>query len=80
MNNLTYTDDTTLKAEREEELKSLLMRVKEESEKANLKLNIQTAKVMASGLVMANRLGKSGNSDIFYFLGLPNHYGQSLQP
>ena len=49
------------------------MKVKEESEKANLKLNIQTAKVMASGLVMANRLGKSGNSDIFYFLGLLNH-------
>ena len=58
-------------AENYEELKSLLMKVKEESEKANLKLNIQTAKVMASGLVMANRLGKSGNSDIFYFLGLP---------
>ena len=71
--NLRYEDDITLMAEREEQLKYLLMKVKEESEKANLKLNIQTAKVMASGLVMANRLGKSGNSDIFYFLGLLNH-------
>ena len=71
--NLRYEDDITLMAEREEQLKYLLMKVKEESEKANLKLNIQTAKVMASGLVVANRLGKSGNSDIFYFLGLLNH-------
>ena len=49
INNLTYADDTTLKAEREEELKSLLMKVKEESEKADLKLNIQKTKLMASG-------------------------------
>ena len=49
INNLRYTDDTTLMAEREEELKSLLMRVKEESEKAGLKLNIQKTKMMASG-------------------------------
>ena len=48
-NNLGYTDDTTLMAESEEELKSLLMKVKEESEKAGLKLNIQTMKIMASG-------------------------------
>ena len=47
--NLRYVDDTTLKAESEEELKSLLMKVKEESEKAGLKLNIQKAKIMASG-------------------------------
>ena len=49
INNFRYADDTTLMAEREEELKSLLMKVKEESEKAGLKLNIQKSKVMASG-------------------------------
>ena len=49
INNLRYTDDTTLMAENEEELKSLLMKVKEESEKAGLKLNIQKTKIMASG-------------------------------
>ena len=49
LNNLRYADDTTLMAESEEELKSLLMKVKEESEKAGLKLNIQKAKIMASG-------------------------------
>ena len=49
INNLRYTDDTTLMAESEEELKSLLMKVKEESEKAGLKLNRQNSKVMASG-------------------------------
>ena len=48
-NNLSYADDTTLMAESEEELKSLLMKVKEESEKVNLKLNIQKMKIMASG-------------------------------
>ena len=48
MNNLRHSDDTTLKAEREEELRSLLMRVNEESEKAGLKLNIQKAKILAS--------------------------------
>ena len=51
INNLRYADDTTLMAEREEELKSLLMKVKEESEKVGLKLNIQKAKVMASGCI-----------------------------
>ena len=49
INNLSYADDTTLRAESEEELKSLLMKVKEESEKVGLKLNIQKTKVMASG-------------------------------
>ena len=49
INNLRYTDDTTLMSESEEELKSLLMKVKEESEKVNLKLNIQKTKIMASG-------------------------------
>ena len=51
INSLRYADDTTLMAESEEELKSLLMKVKEESEKAGLKLNIQKTKIMASGLI-----------------------------
>ena len=59
-------------AESKEEIKSLLMKVKEESEKAGLKLNIQKTKIMASG-PMANRWGNNGNSDRLYFLGLPNH-------
>ena len=65
INNLRHADDTTLTAEGEEELKSLLMRVKEESEKAGLKLNIQKTKIMAilSHHFMANRRGKNGNSD-----------------
>ena len=60
INNLRYADDATLMAEREEELKSLLMKVKDESEKISLKLNIHKTKIMASG--MANRWGNSGNS------------------
>ena len=62
-------------AESEEELESFLMKVKEESEKVNLKLNIQKTKIMAirSHHFMANRWGNSGNSDRFYFLGLQNH-------
>ena len=55
--------------ESEEELKSLLMKVKEESEKAGLKLSIQKTKIMASGPIMANRWGNNGNSDRLYFLG-----------
>ena len=72
INSLRYADDTTLMAESEEELKSFLVNVKEESEKAGLKLNIQKTKIMASG-PMANRWGNNGNSDRIYFLGLPNH-------
>ena len=53
INNLRYADDTTLMAENEEELKSLLMKVKEESEKVGLKLNIQKTKIMASGPITA---------------------------
>ena len=53
ISNLRYADDTTLMAESEEELKSLLMKVKEESEKVGLKLNIQKTKIMASGLIMS---------------------------
>ena len=60
INNLRYADDTILTAESEEELKSLLIKVKDESEKIGLKLNIQKTKIMASG--MANRWGNSGNS------------------
>ena len=56
-------------AESEQELKSLLMKVKEESEKSGLKLNIQKTKIMASHNFMANRRGKNGNSDRFSFLG-----------
>ena len=63
--------------ESKEELKSLLMRVKEESEKAGLKLNIQKTKIVASGPIdfMANRREKSGSSDRFSLLGLQNHCG-----
>ena len=69
---LRYADDTTLMAESEEELKSLLMKVKVESEKVGLKLNIQKTKIMASG-PWGNRWGNSGNSIRLYFGGLQNH-------
>ena len=75
INNLRYADDTTLMAEREEELKSLLMKVKEEGEKAGLTLNIQKTKIMGicPHHFMVNRWGNNGNSDRLYFLGLQNH-------
>ena len=77
INNLRFTDDTTLMAESEEKLQSLLMKVKEESKKIGLKLNIQKTKIMASGpitsLFMGNRWGNSGNSVRLYFGGLQNH-------
>ena len=73
INNLRYADDTTLRAESEEELKSLLMKVKEGSEKVGLKLNTQKTKIMASHQFMANRWGNNGNSDRLYFWGLQNH-------
>ena len=57
INNLRYADDTTLMAESKEKLKSLLMKVKEESEKAGLKLNIQKTKIMASGLITSWQIG-----------------------
>ena len=71
INNLKYADDTTLMAE-SEELKSLLMKMKEESEKVGFKLSIQKTKIMASGPhhFMANRRGNSGRP---YFGGLQNH-------
>ena len=61
-------------AKREEELKSLLMKVKEESEKVGLKLNIQKTKIMASSPITSRQVdGETGNRDGLYFLGLPNH-------
>ena len=76
LNNLRYTDNITLMAESEEELKSLLMKVKEESEKAGLKLNIKKTKIMASSPITSwQRWGNNGNSDRLYFLGLQNHCG-----
>ena len=61
-------------AESEEEVKSLLMKMKEESEKAGLKFNIQKMIIMASSHFMANRWGNNGNNDTVYFLGLQNHH------
>ena len=73
INNLRYADDMTLIAEGKEELKSLV-RVKEESEKTGLNHRFQTADHgIQSHHFMANRWGKSGNSDRFYFFGLQNH-------
>ena len=72
INNLRYADDTILMAESEEELKSLLMKAKEESEKVGLKLNIQKTKIIWSHHFMGNRWGNSGNS-VRLFFGLPNH-------
>ena len=70
--NLKYADNTTLMAESKEELKSLLMKVKEESEKDGLKLNIQKTKIMASGSITLWQIemGGTGSSDRFSFLGL----------
>ena len=68
INNLRYTDDTTLMAENEEELKSLLMKVKEESEKVGLKLNIQKTKIMASGPISSWQIDGETVAD-FIFLG-----------
>ena len=72
INNLRYADDTTLMTESEEELKSLLLKVKEECEKVGLKLNIQkTDHDIWSHQFMANRWGNSGNSERLYFGGAP---------
>ena len=77
INNLRYADDTTLMAESEEELKSLLMKVKEESEKVGLKLNIQKTNGKNHGIwshhFMGSRWGNSRSSVRLYFLGLQNH-------
>ena len=74
ISNFRYADDTTLMAESEEELKSLLMKVKEESEKVGFKLNIQKTKIMgSSSITSTQRDGENGNSGRSNFLGLPNH-------
>ena len=75
ISNLRYADDTTLIAEIEEELKRLLMKVKEESEKVGLKLNIQKTKIIGiwSHHFLGNRWGNSGNRVRLYFWGLQNH-------
>ena len=89
INDLRYADDTTFMAEMEEELKSLwkwwasesLMKVKEESEKIGLKLNIQKTKIMASGLITSwqIRWGNKGNSNRLHYGGLQNHCKWWLQ-
>ena len=76
INNLRYPDDTTLRAESEEEVKSLLIKVKEDSEKVGLKLNIQKTKIMASRPIISwevSRWRNNGNSVRLYFGGLQNH-------
>ena len=76
INNLRYADDTTLMAESEEELlKSLLMKVKEDSEKVGLKLNVQKTKIMASGPVTSREIDGETVETVsdFYFGGLQNH-------
>ena len=76
INHLRYADDTTLMAESEEELKSLLMKMKEEREKVGLKLNIQKTKIMASGLITSWQIdGETMETVTDYFLGLQNHPG-----
>ena len=75
INNLRYADDITLMAENNEELKSLLMKVKEGSEKVGLKLNIQKTKIMASGPITSCQIDGETVDTVtgFYFLGLQNH-------
>ena len=73
INNLRYAEDTTLMAESEEELKSLLMKVKEESEEVGLKLNIMKTKIMASGTITSWQIGKQWKQCQTLFLGLQNH-------
>ena len=82
INNLRYTDDTTLMAEGEEELKSLLMKVKEESQKVGVKLNIQKTKMMASGPITSWEIDGETVETVrdFIFLGLQNHSRWLPQP
>ena len=82
INNLRYVDDTTLMAESEEELKSLLMKVKEESEKVGLKLNIQNMKIMASCPITSWQIDGETVETVsdFYFFGLQNNRRWWLQP
>ena len=80
INNLRYADDTTLIAETEEELKSPLMKVKEDSEKVGLKLNIQKTKIMASGPITSWKIDWETIETMRDLLGLQNHCRWSLQP
>ena len=81
ISNLRYADHTTLLAESEEELKSLLMKVKEESEKVGLKLNSQKTKIMASGPITSWQIdGVTVETVTDYFFGLQNHCRWWLQP
>ena len=82
INNLRYADDTTPMAESEEELKGLLMKVKEESERVGLKLNIQKAKIMASGPITSWQINGETVETVadFIFLGSKNHCRWWLQP
>ena len=82
INNLRYADDMTLMAEGEEELKSLLMKVKEESEKVGLKLSIQKTKIMASGPSTSWEIDRETVETVsnFFFFGLQNHCRWWLQP
>ena len=81
INNLRYADDTTLVAESEEELKSLLMKVKEESEKVGLKLNIQNTMIMASSPITSWQTDEETMETVTdYFLGLQNHCRWWLHP
>ena len=75
INNLRYADDTTLMAASEEELKSLLMKLKEENEKVGLKLNIQKTKIMTSGPITSWQIDgvNNGNTERLYFFRFPNH-------
>ena len=81
INNLRYADNTTLMAESEEELKSLLMKVNEKSEKVGLKLNIQKTKIMASGPITSWEIdGETMETVTDYFLGFQNHCRWWLRP
>ena len=82
INNLRFADDTTLMAESEEELKSLLMKVKEESKKVGLKLNIQKKKIMASGPITSWEIDEETVETVSDFIlgGLQNHCRWLLQP
>ena len=74
INNLRYANDITLMAESKEEIKSLLMKVREESQKVGLKLNIQKTKIMASGLIISWQIdGETENGDRLYLFGLQSH-------
>ena len=81
INNLRNADDSTLMAESEEELKSLLMKVEEECEKVGLKLNIQKTKMMASGPITSWEIDRETVESVkLYFFGLQNHCRWGLQP